>query len=436
MIAFAQQLSPAMFDDLLAEITGMDPKTALGWIKMIRYFKRFGSIAADDRSVSGVLGVTVKHMFERSWPMIATRLERTPDGKRYVCPGVQQGDTSRRAAAAPDATKIPSQRHQRAANIRHHGNVWGAGRGPSLVTVDASPSHPDASETDASMHDDACKGDAKTPASSTDDASVLHADAPSASHADSLSPSTSFSESSDQQSEGEGESRDASADASSDAKADAPDAPDASVGHATPRAASAPDSSTRKKPKSYPLPDDWVPPAAVTALIVAAGRDPAPIAAHFRSHYKGIGTKKADWDASFESWWYREPVFDPTGARKQQQQSSMVMAIPGGKPAEAAEQLDDGEDEACAGTDEAAQFARVRRAMRQAVGSEEYRQWLSSLVLLRVEGDEVVLGLRSSFLRDRARQEHRERLLDLWQAENDRIRDIEFDVTPAAAASA
>jgi hypothetical protein len=74
----------------------------------------------------------------------------------------------------------------------------------------------------------------------------------------------------------------------------------------------------------------------------------------------------------------------------------------------------------------AAAWAKIRARLQDEVGDAEYRNWLRPMTLRGVDGDEVLISLPSSFVRDWVRDHHGVRVTALWQAEHPSIRRVEF----------
>jgi chromosomal replication initiator protein len=73
----------------------------------------------------------------------------------------------------------------------------------------------------------------------------------------------------------------------------------------------------------------------------------------------------------------------------------------------------------------AAVWSRVHARLRSEVGEVEYRSWLRELTLGGIEGDEVTIHLPSRFLCDWVRIHYGDRLNQLWQAEDTRVRRVD-----------
>jgi chromosomal replication initiator protein len=76
----------------------------------------------------------------------------------------------------------------------------------------------------------------------------------------------------------------------------------------------------------------------------------------------------------------------------------------------------------------AAQWARIRGRLQSQVGDVEYRTWLKQMTLAAVDGDEVTVHLPTRFLRDWVRSHYGEKINQLWQLENGRIRRVDIRV--------
>ncbi len=96
------------------------------------------------------------------------------------------------------------------------------------------------------------------------------------------------------------------------------------------------------------------------------------------------------------------------------------------------------DDDAPCGADPAlaAHWARVRERLQGDVGEVEFRMWLRPMTLGGVDGDEVTLLLPTRFLRDWVRGHYADKLNDLWQQENKRVRRVDIRVGGTTAAVA
>jgi hypothetical protein len=73
-----------------------------------------------------------------------------------------------------------------------------------------------------------------------------------------------------------------------------------------------------------------------------------------------------------------------------------------------------------------AAWAKIRARLQSEVGDGEFRNWLRPMILRRLDGDEVLLSLPTTFVRDWVRDHHGPRVTALWQAEFPFIRRVEF----------
>ena len=78
-----------------------------------------------------------------------------------------------------------------------------------------------------------------------------------------------------------------------------------------------------------------------------------------------------------------------------------------------------------------AAWAKIRARLRDEVGDAEYRNWLRPMTLRGIDGDEVLVSLPGSFVRDWVRDHHGARVTALWQAEYPSVRRMEFRVSDA-----
>jgi hypothetical protein len=407
----------------------MDRKTGIGWVSLIGYLARFGSVPSDERALASILDVSVQFLETRAWPLIADRLLSSEDGKRYFCPDVP-APRSRDRAQAPQKP-APSARHQKAANIRHHGNPNGHSHASGDASADASL-HATHMQPDASLHvipmHDASETHAKTAAFASPVASSDASDASPRSRAPSPpSEDSSVSESHQNHRESFGERGDARADtrASEHASGDATDMhpthatrmqPDASV-HASKHRSG----RSRAPAATVPIAPDWTPSEASGLEARKRGYEPVDMAVMFRDHYIGNGQTRADWDAEFRNWVRRQVGFDA-----ERRQGHMTMGVAGGakdpvaKPA-AFEAFDPATE---FGPVIAGQWLRVQRRLRDHIGSSDYRVWLSGMTLSAIDGDTVTICLPNSYLRDRARGNYTSWLTAAWRQERPEISEV------------
>jgi chromosomal replication initiator protein len=77
------------------------------------------------------------------------------------------------------------------------------------------------------------------------------------------------------------------------------------------------------------------------------------------------------------------------------------------------------------------EWSRVLGQLKAEIGDDAFRNWLRQINLERIDGGQAVLSAPSRFLRDWVSTHYADRLLALWQAENDRV--IRVSVVVAAS---
>jgi chromosomal replication initiator protein len=83
-----------------------------------------------------------------------------------------------------------------------------------------------------------------------------------------------------------------------------------------------------------------------------------------------------------------------------------------------------------------AEWVEVVGQLRAEVGEDAYRNWLQPMNLEQVEGGQAVIAAPTRFLRDWVSIHYADRLLSLWQAENERVRRLSIVVaTPTKPAN-
>jgi chromosomal replication initiator protein len=75
-------------------------------------------------------------------------------------------------------------------------------------------------------------------------------------------------------------------------------------------------------------------------------------------------------------------------------------------------------------------WTRVLGRLRREVGETAYRSWFRSMTVERFTGGEGVVAVPTRFLRNWVATHYSDRLLALWQSENDSVRRISFVVLP------
>lgn len=411
---YLQEVSSNGADSLAVDLSRMSRKVGLGWIQAVGYLSRFGSVPANERALASILNVSVPFLRDVAWPALEDRFVSSEDGRRFICPDIRQTGPARVRARPP--LVAPSARHQRAANIRHHGNPLGP------VAVHDSDATDDAS---------CMQPDAKDRAKSTSDASDFSAifadsDATVASVADARAGAPSLSDSGSSVSqtlENPGVLERGDAGAHGHASAVQKDATERATPDATEHVTPAPTS----KPRLGPIPRDWRPSPAHEQAARAKGHDPAWLAEGFRLHYQKTAKLLADVDAGFFDWIRREH------GPGRQQNHLPPMVITGGRSGSAAAspEPDETEDELglAVGDGPEARWARVRQKLKAEIGGSTFRSFVKKAEIVSLEDDgELRISLPTGFLRDRVRKDHGDRLLALWQAEEPGVRRIEFVV--------
>ena len=89
-MSWAMELSPTGFNEMLTDLSMMDRKTGMAFLKLCGYLRRFGSVPATENALIGILGVTRRFLRDTSWPLLQDRLESSEDGLRYVDPEITQ----------------------------------------------------------------------------------------------------------------------------------------------------------------------------------------------------------------------------------------------------------------------------------------------------------------------------------------------------------
>ncbi len=405
MSAYAE-LSAAGWSELFLDIGSLGPKTGIGWLRMSAQLKRFGSIPADERSVASILGVSLKFLRERAWPLIEVRLQVSEDGRRYTCPDIApSGGRARAPAPKPAAEPSKEDSQQKKAAVAR----WAKQRQRDAEAhARAHPeTHTERMRPDAETHDNSVRGASETHAENASDA---HTDASDVARPDSLSKGDSTSDS--QENPGlERESADAGADAAgcaSDAPADAPRMQSNASADA-PADASEPPKKGSTRAISRLLPDDWAPSGAARAEAERIGADLEAEAAKFRNVSSSSGTKSFNWDASFMVWLRRFAEYT-----ERQRKIPLVQTLQGGKAETLAAEPEGDIDPAAA-------------KLKETFGGTNYRSWLRHMTIGEVdENGEVTVTLPTPFQRDHIKKNFADRLAALWKAENPDIRRVNF----------
>lgn len=435
-------LSDDQCRDILTDLDEHDLKTSVAIIRANIYFRRWGSMPFDERTVCSITKVTPKFYRERLWPVIETRLDVSEDGRRLSNPDIASNRRARPSIQRPESAAEKSPRHQMAANKRWaHGDVHEGGPAPK----DPPPTHPVASEDASSLHTTDASGDAKTHAKSTTDAYGFASDVHNLASVASPAPSLSLSEASLTESlkkadpiEGERESAPASAQAGADATVDAKhasgDAPGDAKLHApadAKPAASIPVKPKAVRPAKTYLPPDWQPRADIAAEIETRGMDPQDIATMFCAFSVADGSEWEDWDAAFALWWARERK-----APKNREMGWMQPVRDGVKPDPAKQATEatelEAETVACTGTGPGPTFARVVRALKKDMNATEHRTLFAKVRLGWIEGDEACITGDSQWVCDHVRTTFGDRLRDGIHRDYPAIKRLVFQVAEPA----
>lgn len=402
-MSFAMELSPAGFDEMLVDLAGMDNKTGRAFLRLCGYLRRFGSVPSGERAFASILGVTVRFLHERAWPLLEDRLELSADGQRYFDPEITGVRSRRQAGQTAPAAQEKSQRHKEAADAR-----WARTPRPTHPGTDAQ-THALSMQPDAKTHENSMRGASEMNANASPNASEVHPDASTLAGADSLSKEDSSPSNTSENPALERESADATrmrADASSDASTHSPRMQTDASAHASEARKGG---STRVLPA--PLPDAWKPSGEAEVEAKRIGADLEEEVRKFRADCRSKAVLSADWDASF---FVRLRRFAEYTERHRQ--THLTMAVTGGKteapPAAPEEDLDP-----------------AAAKLKLTFGGSVYRSWLRHMTIGAVDEDGALLvTLPTAFQRDHIRQHYGDRLTALWQAENPNIRRVVLEV--------
>ena len=80
-------------------------------------------------------------------------------------------------------------------------------------------------------------------------------------------------------------------------------------------------------------------------------------------------------------------------------------------------------------------WARIRGQLQNDLGDTEYRNWLKPMTLVAIDGDEVVISLPTTFVRDWVRDHYGSVITTLWRAEWPVVRRVDFVVDDPARAT-
>jgi DnaA-like protein len=430
MGSWVNSLSMDQCNELLAETYDLDAKQTGALMRIVGFLRKNGAIPFVERRLAMVAGVTRAYWTKTAWPIFQRIFQVDPDGNLFH-PDIR--GLRGRGSYPPDTeADRRSVAGKIAANARWGGraslNVVPAYNGPEGDAI-ASESHAGngaISSTSAYASDaisDAIVSPAASAGASPSDADRISG-ASAASRAPSLSQQRdSLREGSKTQVESLGERERARAPMRSDATPDAiPDATGGAIASESHAPLARP-----ARPKTTPIPRDWEPSLEGVAAAQRKGLDASLVAANFRNWHIGHGLLQADWDARFLVWLEREQEQDAS-----RRQGNMAMPIAGTAP-------EPPEDPATtvAWSDPhdpdnpalVAPWAAMRPQLRDASRTE----WamLRQMVLNGLDGDEIVISLPSTFLRDWVRQHYGERITALWKQAYPEARRVDFRVNNA-----
>lgn len=392
--------------EISTDVSIMGKKLMGGYLNLVGYLHRFGSVPSGERALASVLGVTTRFLREVGWPLLQDRLVLSADGQRYFDPEITAVRPPR-AAAAPAAPEKSQQ--QEAAKKR-----WDTER--ERRRQEAAQAHAEpmrgASEPHANSMRDASETHAETDATASSDASDASPRAPASPpplKQDSLFQPTEKKESSG----GGGES---SAGASEAAQDDAPHAPT----HKNRMRSDAETHAPSIRPittVAIPIPADWKPPAECRAEAERLGVDVDLENTKFVLRSLRDDGRSKNWPASFLIWCHRQVDWT-----KRNPQTQVPLVIPGGKAEpEAATEM---AEEPIIGTTPEAQWARVQRKLGKGVA----RNWLGKAEIVGFEDGELTIALPKQFIRDHVVKNYGTRLTALWQVENPEIERVNLVV--------
>jgi hypothetical protein len=345
---WAMSLSPAQFDEMLADIGGMDRKTGRAYLQLIGYLRRFGSVPSGERALCSVLGVTPRFLHEVAWPLLEDRLVLADDKQRYFGSEVSRGDR------APTKRAVPPELSEKRSKAGTAGAQSRKANRTNLSVVEVSDpdfaSH-DQANKEANGQANQANGLAKQEANSTAGAFGLHdfawgfasevAPSPSLSLASSASsqPTDRQIESEEEIERERGIAR-AGAGATGEQTIKQTGMQTEANGHAKPHANGHANTSPRrsKRPRleddGARITSDWRPTQADRVEAQRRGLDPDETANAFLDHWLGATGPNAlspDWSARFRGWCRHE-----RGPSQQQHLMTPMSGGRSGKPAKSA----------------------------------------------------------------------------------------------------
>jgi hypothetical protein len=404
------RLSVADILELRADLA-MGKKLLEGYLNLVVYLQRFGSVPAGDRALSSVLGFTVRYLRDVAWPLLQDRLVMSDDGQRYYDPDISAVRPQRRAPGAP-VVQQKSPQHQAAALTRH-------ARARTEAEAHAK-AHAERMETHADDHTNTMRGASETHAQNDADACADAFGASSPAHTNSLSLREGSVEQPiekesvlERESSHTGARDDASDDASSHARTH--------KNHAETHASAHAQGIRPILPSVRPIRADWKPSAETRATAETIRKDVDVQIQNFIRFNTGRGNTAADWDALFPRFLEHANEYD----ERRGPQSSLPIVISGGKREPEFQATSEPPDEPIIGTSLEAQWARVQRSLGKGIS----RNWLSKSEIIGLDDEgELTIAFPTQFIRDHVAKNHGTRLTALWQVENQEFRRLNFDV--------
>jgi hypothetical protein len=406
--------------EISTDVSIMGKKLMAGYLNLVGYLHRFGSVPSGDRALASVLGVTPRFLRDVAWPLLQDRLVLSSDSQRYFDPDITAVRSPRAAAAAPAA---PEKSQQQEAAIKRWNDTKERKRQQAEAHAETDA---DASKAHTNSMRDASETHAETDASASSDAST---DASDASHRMPASPpplkEDSFSQPTEKkESSGGGGTR---ALASDDMRPHAPTHENRMRSDAETHAETHAPATRPIRPVAIPIPPDWQPPDECRAEAERLGVAVDLEISKFILHCLRDDESSKNWPASFLIWCHRQVEW-----AKKHSQIEAPIVFKGGK-VEKPEIEKPEIDEPIIGTDRDAKWARVQRGLGKGVA----RNWLGRAEIVGLEDGELTIALPTAFIRDHVAKNYDLRLLALWREEDPDIEHVRLEVaTPERRAAA
>ncbi len=337
-MTWANALTIADLNDLVAESTLYEPKTGFAYVQLMVRLRRYGSVQDDAKMLASIGRCTMHWWTHRAWPVLRDVFE-VHEGRIYH-PDVAALRATRAPQPPAETEESPRRASARRAAQARWGNAPELGSdmnashdasathapGDAISTTYASAAHASASAAHAIPH--ASASAAHGPAHAVSHAlgmpgaslgALAVSRAPSLSLEDSV-----FSDSPESEEESLRES--GSVRASANASGMRSDASPHAESHAQPMRRSlkshhpvhaSDEAATR-------IPADWAPSAADRLEAQRHGYDPDVLAPAFRDYNLGTGNLSPNWSAKWRTWVRREAPRPPS------RQTTMAMPLAGG----------------------------------------------------------------------------------------------------------